>query len=51
MGCSVSFKVAIALSTIVLTSSASGDIPIVQETGRPSKQSIIGDKYTFPAGI
>ena len=35
----------------MLTSSAFGDVPIVQETAMPSKQSIIGDRYTFPAGI
>ncbi|AOJ40895.1 hypothetical protein WJ23_23145 [Burkholderia lata] len=33
------------------TSSASGLVPIDQLTTIPSKQSIMGDRYTFPAGI
>jgi len=43
--------VAIAASSIVLTSSASGRVPIDQLTTIPSKQSIMGDRYTLPAGI
>jgi len=44
-------KVGEAPSSMVLTSSASGRVPIDQLTTRPSKQSIIGERYTFPAGI
>ena len=33
------------------TNSEDGDTPIVQVTAKPSKQSIIGERYTFPAGI
>ena len=44
IGLSLSFSVAIALSGIVLTSSASGDVPMVHDTGRPSKQSMIGER-------
>ena len=40
-----------ALSNIVFTRAASGDIPISHVTNNPSKQSTMGDKYTFPAGI
>ena len=40
-----------AASNIVLTSSASGRVPIDQLTTMPSKQSIMGDKYTLRAGI
>ena len=51
MGYSPSFKLKTASSSIVLTKVDEGDVPIDQETARPSKQSIIGDKYTFPAGM
>ena len=37
-----------AFLSIVLVNSAFGDVPIVQLTGIPSKQSIIGDRYTLP---
>ncbi len=40
-----------AISSMVITSSGSGLIPMVQLTTMPSKQSIIGDRYTVPAGI
>ena len=40
-----------AASNIVFTKSESGRVPIVQLTTRPSKQSIIGERYTLPAGI
>ncbi len=40
-----------AESSMVLTSSASGRVPIDQLTTRPSKQSMTGDRYTLPAGI
>ena len=43
--------VSMAASNIVFTRSASGRVPIVQLTTRPSKQSIMGERYTFPAGI
>ena len=43
--------VSIAASNMVLTSSASGRVLIDQLTTMPSKQSIIGDRYTLPAGI
>jgi hypothetical protein len=43
--------VSIAASNIVFTKAESGSVPIVQLTTRPSKQSIMGDRYTFPAGI
>ena len=33
---------------MVLASSAFGEIPIVQLTDIPSRQSIIGERYTFP---
>lgn len=39
-----------ALSNILLASSAEGNVPIDQATTSPSKQSIIEEKYTFPAG-
>jgi hypothetical protein len=38
-------------SCIVLTNSAFGRVPIDQLTTMPSKQSIMGDRYTLPAGI
>jgi hypothetical protein len=41
----------IAASSIVLTNSAFGRVPIDQLTTMPSKQSIMGDRYTLPAGI
>ena len=37
--------------SILLDNSAFGDVPILQATGIPSKQSIIGDKYALPALI
>jgi len=40
-----------AASSIVLTSSASGRVLIDQLTAMPSKQSIMGERYTLPAGI
>lgn len=40
-----------AASSIVLTNSAFGRVPIDQLTTIPSKQSIMGDRYTLPAGI
>ena len=40
-----------ASSSITFTNSALGDVPIAQLTGNPSKQSMIGDRYTFPAGM
>lgn len=46
-----SAKPKIAVSSMVFASSALGDVPIVQETTIPSKQSTTGDRYTFPAGI
>ena len=45
------FNNAIALSSIVFTSSALGDVPTVHVIGIPSKQSMIGDKYTFPSPL
>ena len=51
MGCSPFFKSAIAASSMEFTNSEDGDTPIVQVTAKPSKQSIIGERYTFPAGI
>lgn len=50
MGFSSGAKSRIALSNIVLTKVASGDVLIFHVTRRPSKQSTIGDKYTLPAG-
>ena len=46
-----SFNNTIALSSIVFTSSALGDVPTVHVIGIPSKQSMIGDKYTFSSPI
>ena len=43
--------VSMAASNIVFTKSESGRVPIVHLTTRPSKQSITGERYTFPAGI
>ncbi len=43
--------VSMAASSIVLTNSASGLIPMVQLTTIPSKQSMMGERYTLPAGI
>ena len=43
--------VSMAASNIVFTRSAFGRVPMVQLTTRPSKQSIRGERYTFPAGI
>ena len=34
-----------------IVSSALGDVPTVHVIGIPSKQSMIGDKYTFPSPI
>ena len=39
-----------ALSSMLLTNSAFGEQPIVQEVTIPSKQSINGDKYTLLSG-
>jgi len=36
--------------SIVLTRSALGAVPIVKLTGKPTKQSITGDKYILPVG-
>ena len=41
----------IASSSILLTKIESGVVLIFHFTTIPSKQSIIGDKYTFPAGM
>jgi hypothetical protein len=35
----------------VFTKTASGRVPIVQLTTKPSKQSIMGERCTLPAGI
>ena len=35
---------------MLFTNVAFGEVPIVHVTGSPSKQSITGDKYTFPSG-
>jgi hypothetical protein len=43
--------VSIAASNIVFTRSELGLVPMVQLTTMPSKQSIMGERYTFPAGI
>ena len=43
--------VSMAASNIVFTKSESGRVPMDQLTTRPSKQSITGERYTFPAGI
>mgnify|MGYP007113820907 CR=1 FL=1 len=40
-----------AFLNMVFTSFAFGEVPIAQLTGIPSRQSIIGDRYTFPAFI
>jgi len=40
-----------AASNILLTGLASGCVPIDQLITMPSKQSMIGDRYTLPAGI
>lgn len=48
---SVSTTVSMAASSIVLTSSASGRVSSDQLTTMPSKQSIMGDRYTLPVGI
>jgi hypothetical protein len=40
-----------SVSNIVFTKSESGRVPSVQLTTRPSKQSIMGERYTLPAGI
>ncbi|GER77784.1 hypothetical protein EsFM111_25660 [Enterococcus sp. FM11-1] len=39
------------MSNIELTISAFGFVLIVQLITAPSKQSIIGDRYTFPEGM
>ena len=41
----------IASSNIVFTRVELGNVLILHETNNLSKQSTIGDKYTFPAGI
>lgn len=38
-------------ANMVFTRSASGRVPIDQLTTRPSKQSLMGDRYTLPAAI
>lgn len=48
---SFGLSVAIAFLNMVLASSAFGEVPIVQLTGIPSRQSIIGERYIFPALI
>src|SRR5699024_278601 len=40
-----------AASSIPLINAALGDVLIVQLTTAPSKQSIIGDRYTLPLGM
>ena len=50
-GCSYGANVLIASSGILLTKIESGVVLIFHFTTIPSKQSIIGDKYTFPAGM
>lgn len=42
--------VSMSASCIVLSKSASGLVPIVQLTTNPSKQSMMGKRYTSPAG-
>ena len=37
--------------SIMFTSSASGLVPMVQLTTMQSKQSMMGERYTLPAGI
>src|SRR5690606_433242 len=49
-GLSPGRRVASAWSSMVLTISALGRVPMLQVTTIPSKQSIIGERYTFPAG-
>lgn len=44
VGRSPFFKVVMAVSNMVLTSSALGEVPIVHATGRPSKQSMTGER-------
>lgn len=51
MGCSFGCNVNIALSSIVFTRLALGEVLIFQLTTNPSKQSVILDKYTLAAGI
>lgn len=51
MGLSSGDNRLIASSNIVFTRVSSGDIPIFHVTNNPSKQSTIGAKYTFSAGI
>ena len=50
-GFSSGLSVAIAVFSILLTNFAFGEVLILQTTDIPSKQSMIGDKYTFPALI
>ncbi len=50
-GCSDGDNVPIASSSILLTKIESGVVPIFHFTTIPSKQSIIGDRYTFPEGM
>ena len=40
-----------AASSMVFTKTASGRVPMVQLITSPSKQLIMGDRYTLPAGI
>ena len=44
-------SVSMAVSSMVFTSAASERVPRVQLTTRPSKQSMMGDRYTLPAAI
>lgn len=47
----MSVTASIADSSIVFTKLESGLVPIVQLMIRPSKQLIMGERYTFSAGI
>ena len=51
MGCSDGERVLIATSSILFTKRESGAVPTFQLTIMPSKQSVTGEGYTFPAGI
>ena len=51
IGFSSGLRVAITFLSMVFASSTFEEVPIVQLTGIPSKQSIVGDRYTFPAFI
>lgn len=43
--------VSMAAPSIVLTNSESGFVPIVQLMTKPSKQWMMGERYTFPAFV